>query len=240
MAQPCGIRPRRRAAFPLCFTAGLLLMLAAVLGSVVWNASRTALFADGLSRYVAAAGVMSQGDAETFAAETIGYLTGALDAWTPAVTVYGGALIVPEAFAAHMAAVRSWMLFLKTALPPGAALGLLLLALCAWGGSRGGRGDAFSQGGYYAGAALPLAVTLGACLWAALDFNGFWSWLHTAFIPGGIFPAGERIMALFPQALFAGYIAPVGVTLAVCAAVVFLLPAGVRLLNRKTKKKAAA
>jgi hypothetical protein len=231
-------RPTRCAAFPLCFLAALLLTLAALFGSVAVSAARTDLFKDGLHRYVVAAGVMSRADADAFAEETIGYLTGARNTWAPSATVDGEPLAVPETFAAHMATVRTGLLFAKTALPLAAAAGFLLLTACSLASGRRGRGSVLSVAGYCCGAAFPALVALGLGLWGALDFNAFWAWLHTAFIPDGIFPAGEAILRLFPQALFAGYAAPVGVTFAVYWATVLLLPWGMKRLTGKLGGKA--
>lgn len=223
-------------AFTLCFLAGLMTTLAALLGSVAVSASRTELFRDALTRTAVAAGAVSQADADAFAADTIGYLTGARDAWSPVATVDGKALRVPETFVSHMATVRGWMLFAQTALPLMAAAGVFLLAVGVFARRKQG---GFSVGGYYGGAALPALAVLGLGLWGALDFNALWAWLHTSFIPDGIFPAGEPIMRLFPEALFAGYAAPAGLLFAAFWAVALLLPPGVRRLTGGYGRKAA-
>ncbi len=230
-------RTKGRLAAPLCFLAGLLLTLAALFGSVAVGAARTDLFRDGMNRCVVSAGIISRADTDAFAEETIGYLTGVRDTWTPAVTVDGKPLVVPEAFSAHMASVRAAMLAARTAVPLAAAAGFLLLAACMF--AAGKPGGAFSRGGYFSGAVLPVPVALGLGLWAMLDFNAFWAWLHTTFIPNGIFPAGEAVMRLFPQALFAGYAAPVGILFAGFWAAVLLLPWGMRRLAGGSGRKAA-
>ena len=223
----------------LCFLAGLLTTLSALFGSVAVCAARTDLFRDALTRSAVADGAISQADADAFAEETIDYLTGTRDAWSPKTTVDGQTLRVSQAFASHMATVRGWMLFAKTALPLAAATGFLLLAACAFAlGKRSGRGG-LSLGGYYGGAALPALAALGLGLWAAADFNAFWAWLHTSFIPDGIFPAGEPIMRLFPETLFAGYAAPAGLLFAAFWAVALLLPPGLRRLSGGNGRKAA-
>ena len=231
-------RPASPLAFPVCFLAGLLMTLCALFGSVVVCAARTELFRDALTRSTVSGGAISQADADAFAEETIGYLTGERDAWLPRATVDGAALAVPETFVTHMATVRGWMLFAKTALPLAAATGFLLLTACAFAPGRR-RGGGLSLGGYYAGAALPALIALGLGLWAAMDFNAFWAWLHMTFIPDGIFPAGEPIMRLFPETLFAGYAAPAGLLFAAFWAVALLLPPGLRRLSGGNGRKAA-
>jgi len=227
-------RGRRAAAFLLGLAAGLLLMLAAFLGAVAGRAGDARLFQSGLDRYVVARGILSQSDADAFAADTVAYLNGETDAWTPSVTYGGHALAVPEAFTVHMATVRRWMGFASAAVPAAVAAALVLLTLALLLCGRGGAWRPAIRG-YYAGAALPLVLALAVSLWGALDFNGFWAWLHETFIPGGIFYAGEDIMQLFPLNLFADYLEPVGAACGLYAGLTLLTPLfalGLRRLRR--------
>lgn len=165
-----------------------------------------------------------------FARETSAYLGGGARVWAPQVRWVGGVLTVPESFTAHMANVRRGAAACRIfALAGGGAAALLLLALH--------RRRGFSLAGYEPGAALPLMCLLGLGLWAALDFNGMWGWLHRAFIPDGIFPADEPVMLLFPEALFADYL-PAAAGLLVGAAFCLLaLPALCRLKSKKERMK---
>ena len=93
-----------------------------------------------------------------------------------------------------MAEVRGWADVLKIALPAG----LLLTAAGLWLGNdfRAARN----------GMLCMLGLIAALLLWAAVDFNSLWMVIHRVLIPGGIFPAGEPVMQLFPLALFFGYI----------------------------------
>ena len=62
-------------------------------------------------------GILSQEDAERFAQETIGYITGRRAAWLTAVTVGDEAVSVPEEFSQHMEAVQQWVLKFRYMLP---------------------------------------------------------------------------------------------------------------------------
>jgi hypothetical protein len=237
MAEKGGVRNargRRAAVFLLGLAAGLLLMTAAFLGAVAGRAGDARLFRSGLERYVAARGILSQSDADVFAAGTVAYLNGETDAWPPSVTYGDHPLAVPEAFTAHMAAVRSWMAFARAAVPAAVAAALVLLTLALLLCGRGGAWRPAIRG-YYAGAALPVLLALAACGWGVFDFNGFWAWLHETFIPGGIFYAGEEIMQLFPLNLFADYLGPVGAACGLYAGLTLLAPPfalGLRRLGR--------
>ena len=167
--------------------------------------------------------VVSQSDADAFVNDTLDYLTGIKTVWEPAITIGDHRVGVPDAFKTHMATVRGWVENAKAVLLAGAAIVLLLLGR-ALIGVKGSSKSAFSVGGYYLGAAIPLA--LGACvgLWGVLNFDGLWMWVHETLIPDGIFAADEEIMKLFPVELFASYLKPVGITFAICVAVVLALP----------------
>lgn len=190
----------RRAA---CFAAGLLMALTALLGAVALAATRTQAFERALMDTVDAPALgMTREDLRAFARETMRYLRGEKPDWAPALP-----FAVPDAFAAHMGEVRAWVRGAPWVVLTGAALALGLLLLggrqrrpCLWG----------------VGAALGLLAAL--LLWAAVDFDSLWMLLHRAFIPGGIFPAGEPVMRLFPLSLFGHYIGPVCLWAAGCLA----------------------
>lgn len=190
----------RRAA---CFAAGLLLTLAALLGAVALAATRTPTFERALMNTVDAPALgMTREDLSAFARETMRYLRGEKPDWAPALP-----FAVPGAFSAHMGDVRIWVRGAPWAVLAGSVLSLGLLLLggrqrrpCLWG----------------MGAALGLLALV--LLWAAVDFDSLWMLLHRAFIPGGIFPAGEPVMRLFPLALFGRYIGPVCLWAAGCLA----------------------
>lgn len=190
----------------LCFAAGLMLALSALLGTVALTATRPAAFEQALLGTVDAPALgMTQDDLRAFAGETMRYLRGEKPDWAPALP-----FAVPEAFSAHMAEVRSWVRGAALWLPLSAALALGLLLL-------GGR----QRRACFAGVGAALALLAALLLWAAVDFDSLWMLLHRAFIPGGIFPAGEPVMRLFPLSLFFCYIGPVclwaaGALAAVC------------------------
>ena len=230
-------RGGRRASFFLCCFAGLLLSLAALTGSVVYNATRLDLFEEGLDRYVVANGTLSRNDAERLAVETIGYLTGDQNEWEPDVKVNEQPLVIPAAFSEHMATVRGGVRFARSALVMAVAAALVLLLLCGLPDRNHISYRRLSPGGYYAGALLPLLAVLGLGLWASFDFNAFWAWLHYTFIPDGIFAFQEPVMALFPEPLFAGYSRPVGITLAFCTAVLMIWPVVALTIHRTRKRR---
>jgi len=135
---------------------------------------------------------MSESDLTAFARETMAYLRAEQDAWNP-VTPFA----IPQSFADHMAEVRGWVDVLKIALP--------LAALLAAAGLWLGRDFRAARSGMLCMLGLIAAVLL----WAVADFNSLWMVIHRVLIPGGIFPAGEPVMQLFPLALFFRYIGPV-------------------------------
>lgn len=193
----------------LCFSAGLMLAILALLGAVALTATRPALFEQALQATVDAPALgMTQEELRAFAGETLRYLRGEQTDWAPALP-----FAVPEAFSAHMAEVRGWVRGAALWLPLSAALALALL----FGGGRQRRAC-------FAGVGAALALLTALLLWAAVDFDSLWMLLHRAFIPGGIFPAGEPVMRLFPLSLFLHYIGPVclwaaGALAAVCGLV---------------------
>lgn len=218
-----GTPQRKRSAFLTCFFAALLLMLLAFAGAIVYQATDVRLFQDAVNRYVVATGIVSQSDGEAFANDTLGYLTGKQSVWEPSVTIGDHRVAIPETFKQHMANVKRWVGSAKTILLAGAAVALLLL-LWALVGRRGGRQNRFSFGGYYVGAMVPLVLAAGFGLWAYLNFDSLWLWIHQTFIPDGIFSADEEIMRLFPLQVFANYLQPVGITCAMLAGAVLLFP----------------
>lgn len=169
------------------FLAGFLLALTALLGAVSVTATRTALFERAVN-----ATVTVDCDLAAFARETMAYLRGETDVWAPALP-----FAVAPAFSAHMAEVRGWVARAPWALGAG-----LLLSLCLLRSQRGRRMP-------LCGLLSALALLAALLLWAAADFDSLWMLLHRVFIPGGIFPAGEPIMRMFPLALFFQYIGPV-------------------------------
>jgi hypothetical protein len=220
---PSGSRSRKRAAFWLCFLAGFMWTIVSFLGAVVCRAGDDALFSAGVNRYIVADGILTQADADEFVAQTMAYLSGERSDWSPEVHYAGHTLVIPQAFTAHMATVRGWLRFARLVLPFTAAVAVGMAALgYMLSGCKGAR--RFPLGGYALGWGFPLLLALGVGLWGALDFSGFWAWLHNALIPDGIFSAQEEIMQLFPLMLFASYIAPVGVTFGLFAGASLLLP----------------
>ncbi len=214
---------KKRGAFLTCLIAGLLLMLLALGASIAYNATRVDLLKQGMQTYVVEPGIVSESDATAFVNDTLDYLTGIKSVWEPAVTIGDHRVGVPDAFKAHMATVKGWVDSAKGVLLAVAAIALLLLGR-AMIGTKGAKKGPFSVGGYYLGAGVPLLLVAGVGLWGYLNFDGLWGWVHQAFIPDGIFAAGEEIMKLFPVELFSGYLLPVGTTFAIGAGIVLALP----------------
>ena len=182
----------------LSFLAGLILAGLAVLASVAGPALQTKRFESAVLNTVKMEAVgMSESDLTAFARETMAYLRGEQTAWQPWTP-----FAIPESFATHMAEVKGWVDVLKIALPAGFVLALV----CLWIGR-----DARAV---RAGMLALLGLIAAVLLWAAVDFHSLWMVIHRVFIPGGIFPAGEPVMQLFPLALFFGYLPAVLVRLA--------------------------
>ena len=172
------------------FCAGMLAVWVIVLGAVLFSALDAGRFERAVLAHVNGASVgMDSADLSAFARCTMDYLGGKTDVWQPDVpfAMAGG-------FPEHMAEVRHWADVLKTALPACA-----LLAVC---GLFAGRRSMLH------GVLVMLGLLLALLLWAAVDFLSLWRLIHLVFIPGGIFPAGEPIMQLFPLSLFFSYIGP--------------------------------
>lgn len=222
----------RRVAFCACLTAALLLTLTALCAAVVRCMTDVSLFEEGLRANVDFAAMGADDSAAaSFAEETITYLRGDKDAWEPRVITSSGVMPVPDDFKAHMATVRGWVASAPAALVIGLAAALALTACAVLLARRSAR--PFSSGGWYAGALAPLAALCALGLWGYIDFNGMWGWLHTTFIPDGIFAASEPVMRLFPTGLFAGYAKPAGIAFAVMYAAILALPAALRPLSRR-------
>jgi len=132
---------------------------------------------------------MSESDLTAFARETMDYLHGRRDAWQPRTP-----FAVSADFTQHMADVRAAAAVLKIVLPAG----LLLASAGLWFG-RSGRMARF-------GMLALFGLIAAVLLWAAIGFESLWYVIHLVFIPGGIFPAGETVMLLFPLELFFSYV----------------------------------
>ena len=196
------------------FAAGFWLVVVLILLSILVPALNPARFEKAVLNTVNPQAVgMSESDLTAFARETMGYLRGEKDAWQPQTP-----FAIPESFVAHMAEVRGWVDVLKIALP----LGALVAAAGLWFGRdlRAARN----------GVLCMLGLMAAVLLWAAVDFNSLWMVIHRVLIPGGIFPAGEPVMQLFPLNLFFGYLPAVIGSLMVWLAVLY---AGMRLLTNK-------
>ncbi len=187
------------------FAAGFGLVVVLILASILVPALNPARFEQAVLNTVNPQAVgMSESDLTAFARETMAYLRGEKDAWQPQTP-----FAIPESFVAHMAEVRGWADVLKIALPLGAlvsAAGLLI-----------GRDFRAARNGML----CMLGLIAALLLWAVADFNSLWMVIHRMLIPGGIFPAGEPVMQLFPLKLFFRYVGPVTVRMVVYLAVVW-------------------
>ena len=175
------------------FAAGMLGVMIVILASIAIPALNPARFEKAVLNTVNRQAVgMSESDLTAFARDTMDYLRGETDVWQPQ-TPFG----IPQSFTDHMAEVRGWVDVLKIALPMGA----LLAAAGLWLGRnlRAARN----------GMLCMLGLIAAVLLWAVIDFDSLWMVIHRVLIPGGIFPAGEPVMQLFPLSLFFSYILPV-------------------------------
>ena len=174
----------------LSFLAGLMLAVLAVLAGVAIPALQAERFERAVLNTVKPEAVgMSESDLTAFARETMLYLRGEKQMWEPQTP-----FAIPESFAEHMAEVRGWVDALKVLLPAGGALAVLAL----WLGRNGHAARA--------GMLCLLGLLAAVLLWAVMDFNSLWMVIHRVLIPGGIFPAGEPVMQLFPLELFFSYV----------------------------------
>lgn len=205
----------RRAGLSLLL--GLWMTLLALLCALLLCAGSARLFAQGLSQ----SGVFEQGwfygsTPQAFAQETIDYLTGARTDWSPKLWLQDGQpLVISDAFFAHMEEVRDLYGLGRGLLCGGcviaAGLWFLRLRRSLW------------RKGYWLGAAMVLTALFGLCLWAAVDFNGFWSALHYALLPGGVFSADELIVWVFLPA-FSAYLLPFCAAAGALCALILALP----------------
>ena len=199
------------------FIAGMLGVMIMILASIAIPALNPARFEKALLNTVNRQAVgMSESDLTAFARDTMDYLRGETDAWQPQTP-----FAIPQSFTEHMAEVRGWVDVLKIALPAG----MLICTAGLWLGRdfRAAR----------SGMLCMLGLIAAMLLWAVVDFNSLWMVIHRVLIPGGIFPAGEPVMQLFPLALFFGYIPTVLGWMAGWTAVL----AGVSVLHYSIKSK---
>ena len=170
--------------------AGILGVMIMILASIAIPALNPARFEKALLNTVNRQAVgMSESDLTAFARDTMDYLCGETDAWQPQTP-----FAIPQSFTEHMAEVRGWVDVLKIALPAG----LLICTAGLWLGLD-----------FHAarnGMLCLLGLMAAMLLWAVVDFNSLWMVIHRVLIPGGIFPAGEPVMQLFPLDLFFRYL----------------------------------
>lgn len=181
-------------------------------------------------------GILSEDDAERFAQETIGYITGRRAAWLSAITVGGEVSTVPEEFTQHMEAVQVWVLKFRFMLPLMIADVVILIFLTLIGAAAM-RSRTFSTRGYYWGAVIPLLAGGFMFLWSLIDFTSFWEMLHRIIIPGGIFAADEPVMQLFPVAMFQNYLMPIALTFLYIMAGILLLPVVLTAIDRRVRRR---
>ena len=184
-------------------------------------------------------GILTEDDAQRFAQETIGYLTGRRATWLEAISVNGEAVPVPPEFTQHMAEVRQWVVAFRYVVPLMIAAVVLLVFLTLIGAAAM-RTRTYSPRSYLLGAAIPVLLA-GICfLWAAADFASFWEALHNVLIPGGVFAADAAIMQLFPLTLFSRYISPVALTFAYCLGLVLFVAIILSAVDRRVRRRRAA
>ena len=135
-------------ALALCLTA---LSMGYAAGVHVTDLDR---FRDAADTALVQTNIMSAEDAERFAQETIGYLTGRRAAWLTAITVEGQVTPVPEAFSTHMAEVQHWVKAFRFMLPLMLACVTALVFLTILGAAAM-RSRTFSPRFYYLGAVIP-------------------------------------------------------------------------------------
>jgi len=181
-------------------------------------------------------GILSETDAERFAQETIGYLTGRRASWLTAVTIDGQAIAVPAEFSAHMAQVQTWVTAFRYIVPLMIAAFVALVFLTLIGAAAMKR-RMFAPRSYLLGAAIPVLLMGVVFAWAALDFASFWEALHSLLIPGGIFAADETVMRLFPLTLFERYTTPIALTFLYCLGIVLLVPVILITLDRRVRRR---
>ncbi|MCI6376662.1 MAG: DUF1461 domain-containing protein [Clostridiales bacterium] len=210
--------------FGLCLAAAFVLAVLAILGAVLGPAMQAGLFERALLATVNREAVQADElQLRAFAQETMAYLRGEKQNWQPKLSI-----AIPKAFDAHMREVRGWISGAPWAFAFGIALAAALFA-AAWG--LGG----LSRRGCAGGLLLAIGLVLAALLWAAIDFDSLWMALHRWFIPGGIFPAGEPVMQLFPLELFLFYAKPVALAACLHLAVLALCLHALRYIPTKDR-----
>ncbi len=220
----------------LCLALGLCLTVLSMGYAVGVHVTDLNRFRQAADAALVQTGIVSAGDAERFAQETIGYLTGRRAAWLSAITVGGQAFPVSEAFTVHMAQVQRWTTAFRYLVPLMIAAVAVLVFLTLIGAAAM-RTRLVSPRAYLLGAAIPVLVAGVGFLWALIDFQSFWEQLHNWLIPGGVFSADESVMKLFPLSLFQGYLWPIALTFLYCMAGVVLLPAVLILLDKWVRRR---
>jgi len=231
--------PRRRTSFLgalLSLALGLCLTVLAIGYAVGVHVTDIDHFSEAADTALVQTGILSGDDAERFAQETIGYLTGRRAAWLSAITVGGVVTAVPEEFSGHMAAVRQWVLKFRYMLPLMIADVVILVFLTLLGAAAM-RSRTFSPRGYLLGAIIPILAGGALFLWALIDFTSFWEMLHRIVIPGGIFAADEPVMQLFPVAMFENYLGPIALTFLYLTAGILLLPAVLLMIDKRVRRR---
>ena len=217
---------QRQGAFLLCMLAGFLLAILCLGFSVYSNASKVEIFEAQLFAHVDYQALNTDEESlQSFAQETIQYLTGNQGGWNPQITLSGfpAASFIPQDFRDHMAEVKVWFGNAKVIFLLGLVAVLVFLCISmTLGRTRNRKG--FSLFGYYLGVGIMLLLLLVLGIWIMVDFQNLWLILHEVLIPDGIFPAGEPVMLLFPLALFEGYIPPVIGTFGLLLLAVLALP----------------
>ena len=219
-------------ALGLCFT---VLAMGYAVGVHVTDVDS---FRTAVDKALVQTGVIAGDDAERFAQETIGYLTGRRAAWLTAFSVSGQAVAVPEAFTLHMAQVQRWTMVFRYMLPLMIAVFAVLVFLTLLGASAM-RARTFAPRSYLLGAVIPVLLAGVVFLWASLDFAGFWKVLHNVLIPGGVFPADEAVMQLFPLTLFEDYLGPIALTFLYCLGAILLTPVVLMMIDRRVRRRRA-
>ena len=209
-----------------CLLAAALLMLSFTAGAVLMQLTNAPRFHRALQSHVAWERLgIPPDDLRSFAEETIFYLRGDVPAWEPEVLTAEGPLPLSPAFTAHMETVKNGVATAFRVACWLCAAGILLLIV--------GLKTGFSTKAWLCGMALPFLLIALICIAAAIDFDGFWYWLHEHFIPDGIFSGYEPIMRLFPASLFSSYIVPLLLTLAAAVVILLLVPVIHKIMIRK-------
>ena len=220
----------------LSLALGLCLTALSVCYAVGVHATDVSSFQAAADEALVQTGVLSQEDAERFAQETIGYLTGRRAAWLSAVTLDGQAAPVPPEFTAHMAQVQKWVKAFRYVVPL-MIVAFTVLVFLTLLGAAALKTRTFAPRSYLLGASIPVLLLGVVFLWAALDFASFWEALHNMLIPGGIFATDESVMRLFPLTLFERYTMPVAVTFLYCLGIVLLIPVILVVLDKRVRRR---